>query len=530
MSNRKLEIQLNWFDRTIGFFSPRQLLKRKKAKIYNEYLSRKYEGADRGRRTDGWNTGGGSPNAEIAGSKILLRNRSRDLVRNNPYAARGIQVITNNVVGQGIKTRIKLDMRSQISTKEKRANDIWREWAETTACDFEGIHTLASMQRLVMRSVVESGDVIVRRRKVRRRKVISTTTGKVIELPPIQLQILEGDFIATNRINKLLDNGNVVVEGVEVTPKGKVVAYHLFKNHPGNINISLQNVSETIRVLVEDILFMYRVDRPGQFSGMPWLAPVILRLRDFDIYEDAQLKRQQCAAMFTAFIHDLEGIDDDAESKEEQALGEKMEPGMIEILPPGKDITLSNPPGADNYQEYTSVVLRSIASGLGITYFDLTGDLSDINFSAGRLGWLEAQRNYSTWQKNIMINQFLSGVFTWFKDGLDVIGEGIPNARAVHTPPKREMIDPEKEGKALKAAVRNGFKTPTAAIAELGEDPDTHFAQYAEDMKTLDKLGLVFDIDVRQRDNAGKPTEKEETETPDNKDDTGDNDSNNDGD
>ena len=54
----RIKIKLNWYDKTIGYFSPETLVKRTKAKIHNEYLQRKYEGSDKGRRTDGWNTGG----------------------------------------------------------------------------------------------------------------------------------------------------------------------------------------------------------------------------------------------------------------------------------------------------------------------------------------------------------------------------------------------------------------------------------------------------------------------------------------
>ncbi len=507
MKKSKVEINVNWFDRSIGFFSPKTLLKRKKAKIYNEYLSRKYEAADKGRRTSGWNPTGGSANSEIAGSKIFVRNRSRDLVRNNPYAARGMQVITNNVVGRGIITQIKLDTRAKISTKERRVNDIWRAWAGTRVCDFEGIHNLFGLQRLLMRAVVESGDVLVRLRRTNRRRVMGPN-GKIVEVPPFQLQILEGDFVATNRINRLLDNGNSIIEGIEIDPGGRVVAYHLFKSHPGNINLSILNSFDTIRVPVEEILFLFRMDRPGQFSGMPWLAADILRLRDFDLYEDAQLKRQQCAAMYTAFVHDLEGVDDIGEEAEEEAIGEKMEPGLIEILPPGKDIKLSNPPGADNYKEYTSVVLRSIASGLGITYESLTGDLSEVNFSSARMGWLEMQRNIDSWRSNIMINQFMAPVFNWFKEGLDLIGEGAANARAVFTPPRREMIDPTKEVTAIKTQIRSGMKTLSESIREAGKDPDTHFEEYAQDMKTLDELDLILDTDPRKTDRSGKSNEE----------------------
>jgi len=317
------------------------------------------------------------------------------------------------------------------------------------------------------------------------------------------LQMLEADFVSLTKRSGILPNGNQILQGVEIDEAGKIVAYHMFLSHPGSNDIVFGSRFQTVRIDADDILHLKRIDRPGQLRGVPWAAPIMLRLRDFDVYEDAQLKRQQCAAMFTAFIHDLEGVDDPDESAAEIELGEKMEPGLMEILPPGKTITLSNPPGADNYREYTSVVLHSIAAGFGITFESMTGDLTDVNFSSARMGWLEMHRNFETWRKNIMIAQMLRPTFTWFLGGLDLIGENTTNARAVHTPPRREMIDPVKETQAMKLAIRSGLKTLPEAIRELGHDPDTHLAEIAETNIELDRLKITLDSDARKVDNSG---------------------------
>ena len=506
---RKLKIELNWYDRTVGFFSPKALLQRKKAKLQNAYFEnkfekRKYEGADAGRRTEGWNTGSLSANAEIASSGFRLRDRARDLVRNNPYAARGIEVIANNVIGKGIKTEIKVDTRAEVSNREKKLNNIWRAWSQH--CDHDGLHDFAGMQRMVMRSVAESGEILVRIRRTGRRFVMAPN-GKVVEIPPFQLQLLESDFIASDQIGPIsgdtIPKGNIIITGIELDPTGKKVAYHLHKAHPGNINLDIASNFDTIRVDAAEILHPFRQDRPGQLRGVTFLHPIVLRLRDFDLYEDAQLKRQQCAAMFAAFVTDVSGVDDDEEAAQEIELGEKMEPGMIELLPPGRDVTLANPPGADNYKEYTTVVLHSIASGIGVTYEQLTGDLAEVNFSSARMGWLESHRNFDTWRHNIIERQFLNPVFSWFLEGLDLIGESSANVRAVFTAPRREMIDPVKETQAMIKAIRGGLKTQSEAIRELGKDPDTHFEEYERDNKTLDEKKLIFDSDARQRNNAG---------------------------
>ncbi len=498
-----MKIRVSWFDNVVGFFSPQAENSRLRHKLHNEYLKRKYEGADSGRRTHGWKATNTSANAEIQNDLGKLRNRSRDLIRNNPYAARGVSVIANNVVGRGILTQIKVDNRSEVNRRELKLNNLWRAWAlDSKACDFDGLHNLPGLQLLAMRAVVESGECLIRVRKMPMRKVFSN--GEEITVPNVAFQLLESDFLASDIIfNKKLDNGNFIIQGIEVNPAGQIVAYHLYQNHPGANDIfGVKSLLQTVRVPADEIFHLYRMDRPGQLRGVPWMHPIMLRLRDFDLYEDAQLKRQQCAAMYTAFVHDLSGIDEPVDVKtnedEECEVGEKMEPGIIEFLPPGKDIKLSSPPGAEHYAEYTSVVLHSIASGLGITYESLTGNLSEVNFSSARMGWLEMARNIDTWRDNIMKQKFLLPAFLAFRASLELLGEKSEGVRPVFTSPRREMIDPTKEVPALNSAIRSGLKTLSEAVRESGYDPDTHFDEIAQDNKTLDKLKLTLDSDPRK--------------------------------
>src|ERR1035438_9397486 len=50
-----------------------------------------YDGATAGRRAYGWYAASADANVELMGALIWLRNRSRELIRNNPYAARAIE-------------------------------------------------------------------------------------------------------------------------------------------------------------------------------------------------------------------------------------------------------------------------------------------------------------------------------------------------------------------------------------------------------------------------------------------------------
>ena len=489
----------DWVDNLIGVFSPKAKAKRLQFKYASNMIQRKYEGAAIGRRTDGWRTSSTDATSEISQAISKLRDRCRDLVRNNPWASRGIQVIANSVVGHGIMTQLKIDEKRGNNKRETKANELWQAWAQTTACDYDQRNTIFGMQNLIMRGVAESGGVLVRRRIVRGGVMVKAPSGEIVEVPPIRLQILETDFLSNLRDSEVLENGNVIKHGIELDGStGQRVAYHLFKQHPGESFRTSVNSADTVRIPADEILHIYRTDRPGQLLGAPFLAPVIMRLFDLDEFEQAEIVRSKIASMFTAFVHDLSGIEAGLDEDEQEILlGEKMEPGQIEILPPGKDIKIATPPSKEGYESFTRSFLHSIATGLGITYESLVGDLSQANFSSARLGKIEMHKNIDTWQQQIMIDQFMRPVVEWFLFGAELNGMKAKGIRATFTPPKREMIDPTKETAALKDAVRSGFITLSEALRQQGKDPDAHFLEYKSDMDLITELDLTLDSDAR---------------------------------
>jgi capsid protein len=139
-----------------------------------------YEAATVGRRTQNWNRSAGDANT-VNGFASLQRVRevSRDLVRNNPYAESALATIADHTVGWGIVAKPK-------GAKNQRLADAWKAWAESTDCDADGRHDLYGLQKIVMKAVAESGEVLIRRRWR------YLTDGLAI---PMQLQVLESDFL-----------------------------------------------------------------------------------------------------------------------------------------------------------------------------------------------------------------------------------------------------------------------------------------------------------------------------------------------
>jgi lambda family phage portal protein len=445
----------------------------------NKNKKRKYEGAAKGRRTSSWLTGSGDANSQIRHDLPTLRARSRDLRRNNAYIHKAIDVISNNVVGKGIQTQ----------WDDENIEALWKEWAHSTNIDYDGRNDIRGLQRMVMEAVAESGEVLIRKRIV---------AGLAF---PLQYQVLEADFLDSTILNTSpTQDGNFVIQGIEFDGNGKRVGYHIYESHPGSVDHPFNSLNSNF-IPANEILHIYRAERPGQVRGVPWPSPVMIKTKDLDDFEDAQLMRQKVAACFTAFVHDISA---DVDCDDDSDLGEKIEPALIEHLPPGKTITFANPPSVENYKEFTSSHLRAIAAGMGLSYESLTGDLTETNYSSGRMGHLSMQRNVDSWREGIIITHMMSPIVEDFKNIASILGTDASRAKATHIPPMREMIDPTKEIPAMVDSIRAGLSSRSEAVASLGKDPNDVQNQIQKDNQKADELGLILDSDPRKTNSSGK--------------------------
>ena len=83
------------------------------------------------------------------------------------------------------------------------------------------------------------------------------------------------------------------------------------------------------------MLHVYRGGRPGQVRGVSWFAPVVLRLKDFDDYEDAALLKQKIAACLAVLTTDVDGTAPPLGTVDPAAPAvDMLEPGQILNLRP----------------------------------------------------------------------------------------------------------------------------------------------------------------------------------------------------
>lgn len=479
-----------WLDRAIGWVSPRWGLNRLRSRAALQVLaSRNYEGARVTRRTSGWTAGGTSANAEIAPALATLRNRSRDAVRNNPYARRAIAKLVSASIGTGIMARPPAPVAN-----------VWKRWCQQA--DFEGQLDFYGLQMLIARTVFESGECLVRRIR---------EGGKYAGEVPLKIQVLEPDYIDSTRVGPTT-GGNYIIAGVEIDPQGRRVAYWLWDKHPGEYN-TFPMTLQSRRYDASEILHIYEKERPGQLRGVPRLAVALMKLRDLDEYEEAELVRKKIEACFAAFVTSAEGsrtlaqpetTTDDAGVRTRT---ETVSPGMIEYLKPGEEVNFGSPSSGTGYGDYTSTQLHAIAVGAGITCEQLTGDLSQVNYSSMRGGLLDFRELIELFRWIYFVPMACQPIFDWFVDAAWTAGKVRTNSydAVSWTPPKWEWIDPLKDVQGEKLETISGFKTLSSILRERGLDPDEVFKEYADERAKLKELGLTFDtsaITAKQIDSA----------------------------
>lgn len=459
-----------------------------------------YEGASSGRRMSTWGTSTAGPSSAIFSSLNTLRSRSRELIRNNPLVDGGVDSYVANLIGSGINPRWQVDD----PVLKEEIQSLWDDWI--SEADFNGVLNFYGLQSLVSRGLIDAGEILCRLVPRRPEDGLSV---------PLQLQLLEADHLDV-AYNTVWENGNEIRMGIEVDADGRRVAYHLWAEHPGESFILQKPILERRRIPAAQICHVFRPIRAGQMRGRPWLASIIVRIHELDQYDDAELVRKKTAAMFGGFITESVGTVgdpstwfgkkavDDSEGRDIIAL----EPGTFPLLPRGLDVKFSQPVDVGTtYDVWIKQQLRQIAKGMGITYEQLTGDLTGVNYSSIRAGLLEFRRRVEQLQREILIFQFCRPVAHAWLDA--AVGSGalaipgyFPNRRIYRRikwrPDGWAWVDPLKDQEAEQMAVRNGFKSRAKVIAERGDDIETVDKEIAEDNARADGLGNVYDTDPRK--------------------------------
>lgn len=437
-----------------------------------------YRNAGQGRPFSQLHSSGLSINAALRGSLDTLRNRSRDLRRNNPTVWKGLVTKVAEIVGTGFTPRCAWADK----TKRAEIHTLWRRSAKQL--DADGSTNFAGLLQVALAEMFVGGEALLRFR--RRLPGDVDAHGRPL-LVPFQVQVLPGDFLPTHKTEDV--NQSVRIRaGIELNAIGRRVAYHLYREHPGDYDS--RNTGELARVPATEILHLYELIEPGQLRGEPALARIIRRASMRDGYLDASLQRIAIASLFAGFVTAPEDSD---VPQDVDADGQvTWEPGMLTRLRNGETITFPTMPDVGaGLDAFVRAVQLDEAAGMGIPYEYLTGDLSRVNFSSIRAGIVTFRRQAEQLIFNTIVPKLDALWAEWItaavtSGAIELPGFETAAGRAEAfdvewSPQAWDWVDPEADMNATAQAIDYGIISRRQVRRDLGYDNDAMEAEIAEE-------------------------------------------------
>ena len=452
-------------------------------------------------RVADWERAEYSPNA-VQDHGDVARARAQEGIRNNPWLARALNLLVSHAIGCGMQPKPKLP------DKALRADvlALWRVWASQV--DADGVHDFYGLQGMIDRARRESGECFVR-------KLFRKTTDDLAV--PLQIRVMESAMVPIRHNSQ--NGGNTIRQGIEIAPNGKRLAYWCYKQHPGERFYYVQD--DLQRVPATDLLHHYAPDRPGQLRGIPTAITSLVRSRNFDQYESAELTRKKVRAKFVGSLtrnaddHAFDSLplanqnpDSQNEAiKNELALREKqrsyvdLEDGYMLLVAPGETLNLHSGDAGNAGVDFLAMQLRAIAAGWGVPYELMTGDYSNTNDRIMRVILNVFYRSLEIAQ-DLLVQQVLQPIWNAWLD-LAVMNLS-PTQLATYLKNRKEWqqcewrahawsyVNPYQEAQTKKILKDEGFTSRGAIVAESGWDVEEIDRQNQEDQQRERNMGLRY--------------------------------------
>jgi len=479
----------------------------------------------------GWQPTLWSPDNEINIYRDRIVSRSRDLVRNDGWAAGAVTRILDNAVGAIYRPIFKPDYRYlQMITGIKGfdaewadeyaryMNAMWRTWANDVGrwCDFERKHTVSQLLRIGLRHKLIDGDNLV----LMHYDTSRLGYGRAQFATAVQL--IDPDRLSNPQ--QVYDMANIR-GGVELDYSGAPVAYHIRKAHQGDW-WSGEKTMTWDRIPRETswgrpiVIHDFDSDRAGQHRGSGIFTPIIQRLKMLIKYDESEVEAAILNAVFGAFIESPydpamveEGLTggDGLGVYQEERIGFHedrrltLQNGVgLPIMFPGEKINTVNAARPNsNFAAFESAVLRNVTAATGLSTQQVTQDWSDVNYSSARAAMLEAWKTLSR-RRHDFATGTAGPIASCFVEEVHSLG-GVPlpagapefvEARTAYSQakwmgPGRGWVDPVAEKKGAILGLDAGMSTLEKEVGDSeGEDWEEVIDQRAIEQKRFESRGL----------------------------------------
>lgn len=450
-----------------------------------------------------------SPKSDIEENRKLLRERTRDLAMNAPIATAAVNSTRTSCVGPGLVPKPKIDYEFLGISKEDATNlqrVIKKEfaiWAESTICDTCDLNNFYELQQIAFSDWMKNGEEFV---------VISYDEATDYMPYELRLKLVAADRISTpgsmnaeyDGVDKETKNGNVIMNGVEIDRNGKVIAYYICSNFPGEYASKEPKWTRIEkrgkRTGNPNILHIFSAEIAEQYRGVPFLAPVITALKQLTRYTEAEIMAAVINSMFALFIctetgNDIEGFGGIDEEDWDKTIPEnedeiKLGSGTINYLKEGEKIEAvesKHPNGS--YESFMKAFTTMIGAALEISPEVLMKTFST-SFSASKGALNETWKSFMM-KRKWFVNDFCQPVYDlWMAES---VSKGRINApgfftdplirkaytNATWTGPAQGCLNPSQEANAAVTRISNGLSTREDECAAInGSD-------YEDNVRTL---------------------------------------------
>jgi lambda family phage portal protein len=479
--------------------------------------SRAYAGAQTSNLTADWRAASTSADSEIVGALRPLRNRSRQMIRDNNEFKAAVRSWANNVVGTGTRLQSKVRRRrgdGYDKEKNKEIESLWETCGKAHFWHVGGAFSRPDSEALMIKALVGDGEIFVR--MITRQYFGGSPV-------PFSIEIIEADQLCDDR-SYVKYGENEVRMGVEFDQWQRPVAYHFYPYHPGDLQFGQRRNkgSQLIRVPAEEIIHLFIRDRPGQTRGVPWFHSALVTMRHLAGGTEAEVIKMRGQANITAFIRtpDPDSFVDSVSpgskaNKPDADSPMTLRPGVVPRLAPGEEIQSFIPtsPGG-NFEPFIWTMMRSAAIAIGLSYSTFTGDYSKTTFSSIRAEKLDERDCFKVIQ-SWFVAALYDRLFPVWLDMAVLSGAlNLPNYElnpAFYCKPRFmcrgwSWVNPLQDVKASEAAVMGGFSTLTQVAAENGLDIEELLEERQKELELAKKLGLNFDTTVEPPVVPAQPT------------------------
>ncbi|EDT7800721.1 phage portal protein [Salmonella enterica subsp. enterica serovar Berkeley] len=467
----------------IGMRQHRKLFVDKKVEEYTKQLNTRSMGLV-GDRIDGEterNVITGSINRAIKGSAQRLYNQGRTLALNTSIGSRYAQHVVDQVVGTGLSPKTFL-MKGGKLDKETNAMleaAFWRWAGSQKRFSRNGKLNFLELLKMCEKERVMGGEAFV----------VLHREGK-----DLQVSVLGADKCDWTDCRKL-DNGNTVYQGIEYDSETICPVAYWFRRY----DLFTQTFTgEKYRVEAENVLHYYIPATAEALRGVTDFLPVIKDIAHMDAFRETAIIQKRVAASSMGFIERQKDDNNEFDTGEEDnyqppVMVTDFEPGTIQELPAGATIkTMQASQGGDDFDKFNEAMLTAVSMGLSSYKTALTGDTSNVNYSAARFGAL-MERNRFKGNQDRMIDIIVMPLFEAFLNHavlhsrinirMTQIENIILNTTVIR--PKYESVDPIKDINAEVMLIEKGLKSKSSVIMERGDDPVQVFKEIEAEKATL---------------------------------------------